>query len=152
MLHNIAMFFQNVFSNRVINAALVAWTLAQVLKVIIELARYKKLNMRRLFGAGGMPSSHSACICAVASVVCKLKGFDSVEFGLAAIFAFIVIFDVTSVRRAAGNHAQILNVMMQNEDKQTPELFGRELKEQLGHTPFQALMGILLGIAVGLVM
>ena len=138
--------------NRVINAALVAWFIAQTAKIVIERIRYKRFDFRRIVGSGGMPSSHAACVCGAVASVGKLTGVHSVEFGIATIFAFIVIFDAVNVRRAAGEQAKILNYMIRNADKLTPELFGKELKELLGHTPIQVFVGILLGIIVGVLM
>ncbi len=138
--------------NRVINAAVVAWCIAQGAKILIELIRFKHFDFRRIVGSGGMPSSHSACVCAAVASVGKITGVDSIEFGIATIFAFIVIFDAVNVRRAAGEQAKILNYMIRNADKLTPELFGKELKELLGHTPVQVFVGILLGVGVGLLM
>ena len=137
--------------NHIINSAVLAWFIAQGLKVIIESIRQKKFVIRRFFtGSGGMPSSHSSCVCGASVAVAKATGVQSVEFGVAAIFAFIVIFDALNVRRAAGEHSQVLNYMIQSSDKQTPELFGRQMKEQLGHTLLQVIVGILIGITVGL--
>lgn len=138
--------------NKLINAAIIAWTLAQILKVVIDLIRFKSLDFSRLVGSGGMPSSHSACVCAVAAAAGKLCGMGSVDFAIAATFAFIVMFDAFNVRRAAGEQAKILNFIMNNWDKMTPDLFGKELKELLGHTPIQVFVGAFLGIAVGLIM
>ncbi len=139
--------------NRIINAAVAAWLIAQVTKVIVESLRLKKFVWRRFFvGSGGMPSSHSACVCAATVAVARVAGIQSVEFGISAIFAFIVIFDAVNVRRAAGEHSHVLNVMIQSADKQSPELFGRQMKELLGHTPLQVFVGMLLGVAVGFFM
>lgn len=139
--------------NRVINSAVLAWFIAQALKVLIESLRLKKFVWRRFFtGSGGMPSSHSACVCGAAVAVSKVAGIQSVEFGITAIFAFIVIFDALNVRRAAGEHSQVLNYMIRSSDKPTPELFGRQMKEQLGHTLMQVIVGSLLGLAVGIIL
>jgi len=138
--------------NRIINAAIVAWVIAQVAKTIIDFFSRKKLNFRRMIGSGGMPSSHSATVCAVATVACKICGVHSPEFGIACAFAVIVMYDASNVRRAAGEQAKIINYMLKNWQTLTPEIFGRELKELLGHTPFQVIIGAMLGIATGILL
>ena len=98
-----------------------------------------------------MPSSHAACVCALASASFKTMGAASTEFGITAILAFIVMYDASNVRHAAGEQAKILNYMIKHWKETTPEVFGKELKELLGHTPFQVIVGALLGIAIGVI-
>ena len=136
--------------NHILNAALLAFITAQILKVIIELATNRKIEFKRIMGSGGMPSSHSASVVALATAVAKVCGTRSPEFAIAAVFAIIVMYDASNVRRAAGEQAKILNYIMNNWDKTTPEIFGRGLKELLGHTPVQVFAGAALGLAFGL--
>ncbi|MCL2082047.1 MAG: divergent PAP2 family protein [Oscillospiraceae bacterium] len=138
--------------NHILNISILAFVIAQVLKVIIVLIFYKKLDFRRLFGAGGMPSSHSSIVSALAVSVGKMQGYDSVYFAIAAVTAFVVMYDASNVRRCAGEQAKILNYMMEHWDETTPEIFTKKLKELLGHTPFEVFCGAALGIAVGLLM
>jgi len=138
--------------NHIINVAIVSWLTAQILKIIIELCTHKKFSIRRLYGSGGMPSSHAACTVGVAAAAGKLCGISSPEFGIAATFAFVVMYDASNVRHAAGEQAKILNYMIRHWKETTPEIFGKELKELLGHTPLQVLIGALLGLIIGLAM
>ncbi|MDR1116980.1 MAG: divergent PAP2 family protein [Oscillospiraceae bacterium] len=142
--------FDIIFSNHLINVALLAWFIAQVLKVLIEAFLHRKVNFRRLVGGGGMPSSHAACVCALAAAACKTLGISSPIFGVAAVLAFIVMYDASNVRQAAGEQAKILNYMIKHWKETTPEIFGKELKEFIGHTPFQVIIGAALGIGIGI--
>ena len=138
--------------NHLLNVAIVSWLTAQILKIIIELITHKKFNIRRIYGSGGMPSSHAACTVGIATAAYKICGFASPEFGIAATFAFVVMYDASNVRMAAGEQAKILNYMIRHWRETTPEIFGKELKELLGHTPMQVVIGALLGLAIGLLM
>lgn len=138
--------------NRIINAALIAFLVAQTLKVIIVLIKYNKLDFRRLVGSGGMPSSHSATVCAMASSVGRIYGTDSGIFAVAAVMAVVVMFDASNVRRATGEQAKILNYIMENWGYKKPEFVVKELKELLGHTPFEVFVGAALGITLGVVL
>jgi len=138
--------------NHIINVAIVSWLTAQLLKIFIEVCVHKKFDFRRLYGSGGMPSSHAACTVGVAAAAGKLCGFSSPEFGIAATFAFVVMYDASNVRHAAGEQAKILNYMIKHWKETTPEIFGKELKELLGHTPMQVLIGALVGLVIGLSM
>lgn len=138
--------------NHLINVALVSWLVAQILKIVIELLAHQKFNIRRIYGSGGMPSSHSACTVGVAAAAFKSCGIESPEFGIAATFAFVVMYDASNVRHAAGEQAKILNYMIKHWKETTPEIFGKELKELLGHTPLQVVIGAILGLTIGLLM
>ena len=126
-----------------------AWAIAQILKVIVVLIQKHKLDWRYVVSSGGMPSSHSAFVCACASATGQLYGFSSPLFALAAVLAIVVMYDASNVRRAAGEQAKILNYMMDHWMEMPPALFGKELKELLGHTPVQVFAGAILGIAIG---
>jgi len=136
--------------NRILNLALIACFIAQALKVIISLITEHKLRWDRLFETGGMPSSHSALVVALATGIAKLQGTNSPEFAIAACFAIIVMYDASGVRRAAGKQAKILNYMMENWKETTPEIFEEKLRELLGHTPVQVIVGAILGFCIGL--
>ena len=126
------------------------WFFIQLFKLIYDLVTTKKFNFKRILGAGGMPSSHSAVVVALATMIGKSQGINSPMFGLAVVFAFVVMYDAAGVRRAAGKQANLLNKIVD-----TPGLSGVEvterLQEVLGHTPFQVLVGALIGLIVGLV-
>lgn len=136
--------------NRILNVALIACVTAQILKVIITLICERKLDFNRLFETGGMPSSHSALVIALVTSIGRVYGVNSPLFAIAAVFALIVMFDASGVRRAAGEQAKIINYMMEHWKETTPEIFGEKLRELLGHTPLQVIMGALLGFAIGI--
>ena len=137
--------------NLILNLAILAWAIAQGLKIIITFWTKKKLDWHYLVASGGMPSSHSAFVCACAAAVGYMYGWGSPLFSIAAVVAIVVMYDAANVRKAAGEQAKILNYIMDHWTEMKPALFGKELKELLGHTPFQVIMGGLLGVAVGLV-
>ncbi len=143
-------------SNYVLITALIGWGSAQVLKTVIAAITTGKFDWGRMVGDGGMPSCHSACVCALALAVSRKLGFASPEFGIAFILAVIVINDAMGVRRAAGEHAKVLNKMIEKEQKTDFDYFAdeedpKELKEFLGHTPLEVLCGALLGIIVAMI-
>lgn len=131
--------------------AVAAWAIAQVLKLLIATAVYRKFDLKYLSTGGGMPSSHSAMVCACATGVGFSQGLDDPLFAIAAVLAFIVMYDASNVRWETGKQAKVLNCMMRSWSGEKPELLKKELKEMLGHTPFQVAMGALLGVAVGIV-
>ena len=128
-----------------------AWAAAQLLKVLIYLVWEKDFDLGRILSSGGMPSSHAATVCACATSVGLREGFSSSLFGAAAVFSFIVMYDAANVRRETGEQSKVLNYMMQNwqEEGAKPDFFARQMKELVGHTPLQVLVGSLLGIAIG---
>ena len=127
----------------------VTWFCVQTFKVLWELATTKKFNFKRIIGAGGMPSSHSAVVTSLATMVGKSEGLNSPMFGIATIFAFVVMYDATGVRRAAGKQAKILNKIV-NTPGLTKEQVSEKLVETLGHTPVQVFVGAAIGIISGL--
>ncbi len=144
---------KELFSNYVLNVALLAWFLAQTSKTILNFFKTKKLNMERMVGAGGMPSAHSASVCSLTMAVAKSQGFASPLFAISFLLAAIVMYDAMGVRRAAGEHAKVINMIVRRDSTgitYKPKKNG-ELKEYLGHTPFEVLGGALLGILVALV-
>lgn len=141
------MFFEEFMANRPIWAAIVSWTIAQILKIIITLIEEKKVDITRIYGAGGMPSSHSALSVSLAFSVGKNFGFDKPSFAVALILAFIVMYDAAGVRRAAGQQAAAINILFSHNGMKLEE----QLKELLGHTPLQVFMGAVLGVIVGLI-
>ena len=126
------------------------WFFIQLFKLIYDLVTTKKFNFKRILGAGGMPSSHSAVVVALCTMIGKAYGINSAIFGLSVVFAFVVMYDAAGVRRAAGKQAKLLNKIVQ-----TPGLTGVEvterLQEVLGHTPTQVFVGAFIGFIVGLV-
>ena len=128
-----------------------AWFMAQFLKAFTGVFKVKKFSvLELLFGTGGMPSSHSASVCALATACCIREGFGSPAFAISVVLAFIVMRDAMGMRRQVGEHAKVLNRLFKNlsESLNDPELTERALEELAGHTPLQVLAGMLLGIAV----
>jgi acid phosphatase family membrane protein YuiD len=138
----------NLFVNPVLIASLLSWALAQTLKVPIEYSSTHTWNWALLFRPGGMPSSHSALVTCAAHTIGLFNGFDSSLFALAVVVAMVVIYDATGIRRQAGRHAQLINAMISDLASGYP-IEGKKLREVLGHTPLEALAGILLGIITG---
>jgi acid phosphatase family membrane protein YuiD len=136
--------------NRIIATSVLAWFIAQALKVLFVLISEKRFDFSRFVGSGGMPSSHTAFIVSLAVSVALTRGFNSVEFAISFAIAMVVMYDASGVRRAAGQQARILNKLVY-EWRQNDLIFVEEqLKELLGHTPFEVLIGALLGITVAL--
>ena len=140
--------FGNVLDNWVLFSAISAMLIAQMLKLIIEYIIHRKINVRVLVTTGGMPSSHSALVTALAAGVGYVKGWESIEFAIATIFAVIVMYDAAGVRQAAGKQARILNQIIDELFQEHPEFNEQRLKELLGHTPMQVIMGSILGVIV----
>lgn len=140
--------FNEIIHNKCIYIPFLLWLAIQTFKVVTELVKNKKLDVKRIVGAGGMPSSHSAIVCSIAVLVGKEYGFDTGIFALATVFAFIVMYDATGVRRAAGKQARILNKILETPGLTTVEV-QEKLIEALGHTPIQVFVGAALGIIVG---
>jgi acid phosphatase family membrane protein YuiD len=131
-------------------APLLAWAIAQALKVVILSLRERRLNLRVLASQGGMPSSHAAIVAGLTTAVGRLDGLTSPTFAIALIFSFVVMYDAQGVRRAAGRQAAVLNRLV--DDLVTHQGFHEErLRELVGHTPFEVLVGAALGIAMGLI-
>jgi acid phosphatase family membrane protein YuiD len=135
--------------NRALLAALLAWALAQVSKMLIEMVTQRRLNLRRLVSAGGMPSAHSALVVGLTTAVGRLTGLTSVSFAISLVLAGVVMYDAAGVRRAVSIQARMLNQMLEEAFKGHP-IGEQRLRELIGHTPVQVLAGGLLGIAVGL--
>ena len=141
---HIRIVFEQMQENAVLITAVLAWILAQSAKTITWALKEKQLNFRRLVEPGGMPSAHSAFVTSLATGIGILEGGDSPLFALATVFALIVMYDAAGVRRAAGKQARVLNAML--EDLNQKELHPERLKELLGHTPFEVLVGAIAGI------
>ncbi len=168
----------NVFLNTPLIAAIVSWVSAQIIKTIAYIIKHKTFNPERILGPGGMPSSHSATVTSLAIVIFRVHGIASTEFALAMVLALVVMYDATGVRRAAGLHAREINrlnrVISEYEDE-FEKLGGDEktllsiseqselneldmlddkdtdLKEILGHTPLEVLVGAVLGAVIGII-
>ncbi|MBD5500163.1 MAG: divergent PAP2 family protein [Lachnospiraceae bacterium] len=142
-------FLYELFHNVIFVSAILGWFIAQVLKTMIHLFITKKFVMERMVGSGGMPSSHSATVCALATSAGMTYGGGSAEFAIAVIFAIVVMHDAMGVRRETGIQARVINEMLEiftnMGNKMSPE---EKLKEFVGHTPLQVLAGAILGILI----
>ena len=127
-----------------------AWVLAQLVEIIAGVIREKKFNFRWLIMSGGMPSSHSAAVASLSTVVGLYYGFNTIFFWMAYVFSLIIMFDAAGVRRAVGRQASILNKMM-DEIAAGDEVREKRLKELLGHTPIEVIAGACLGIGLTLI-
>ena len=145
-MNNILGFIQNKF----IYIPFLLWFGIQLFKLIYDLIATKKFNFKRIMGAGGMPSSHSAVVAGLATLIGKYQGVDTPIFAVSLILAFVVMYDACGVRRAAGKQAALLNKLIE-----TPGLTGIQVSEKLvevlGHTPIQVFVGALIGIVVGVI-
>ena len=132
-------------------APAVAWTIAQAAKVILTSWKQRRLNLRVLAETGGMPSSHSAIVAALTAAVGKYSGLTSPEFAIALIFSVVVMYDAAGLRRAAGRQAAVLNRLV-DDLMHMRGVEEQKLRELLGHTPVEVLVGAALGVAVGLLL
>ena len=136
--------------NKYIYIPFILWFGIQLFKLIYDLVTTKKFNFKRIMGAGGMPSSHSAVVAGLATLIGKYQGVDTPIFAVSLIVAFVVMYDACGVRRAAGKQAELLNKLIE-----TPGLTGVQVSERLvevlGHTPVQVFVGALIGVIAGLV-
>ena len=142
--------FTGFIQNKYLLIPLLLWLFIQIFKVICDLITTKKFNFKRILGAGGMPSSHSAVVVSLATLIGKNEGVDTSIFAVSVILACIVMYDAAGVRRAAGKQAQLLNKLIE-----TPGLTGVQVSEKLvevlGHTPIQVLVGASIGLVVGMI-
>lgn len=142
-------FLNDVFQNTIFVSAALGWLIAQVLKTLIYLIINKRFVAERMVGGGGMPSSHSATVCALATAAGMKYGGGSFEFAISAMFAIVVMYDAKGVRRETGIQAKVLNEMMDLLTNMGKEMSAEDrLKELVGHTPLQVLMGALLGVLI----
>lgn len=133
--------------NRVLQASLIAWASAQIAKFFIDLLWRRKVNFRALTTMGGMPSSHSAAVSSLATGIAIVDGLGSTIFALALWFAAVTMYDAAGVRRAAMMQAKVLNQIILELFEGHP-ISDTKLRELLGHTPFEVVVGMLLGIAI----
>lgn len=140
--------FGDILDNSVLLVAVIACLIAQASKLVIELIKNRKFDARVLVTTGGMPSAHSALVTALATGIGQTAGWASAEFAIATIFAIIVMYDAAGVRQAAGKQARILNQMIDELFHEHKEFNEDRLKELLGHTPFQVIVGSVLGVTI----
>ncbi len=136
-------------TNKVLIIPICSWAITQLLKVIVVLIQKKQLDLRYLVISGGMPSSHSAFVTALATAVALIEGLGSVAFGISAILALVVMYDAAGIRQSVGKQSVVLNRIIRELRLRRPMTeVERDLKEFVGHTSFQVIVGGLLGVFV----
>lgn len=133
--------------NNIFAVAFWSWFIAQALKVIFTLLFEKKINLYRLVGSGGMPSSHSSTVMGLSTAVGLMNGWDSALYAVSLTFAVIVMYDASGVRQAVGKQAIILNTMLDDMSQHKP-IEHERLKELVGHTKFEVFVGAILGVVI----
>ncbi len=145
-------FWEQVFSNEILISAIIGWSVAQLLKTIIDFALNKSFSMERLVGSGGMPSSHSATVCALVTSAGIRFGVGSPIFAVSFVLASVVMYDAIGVRQETGKQAKLLNLIMEQDFFHLDnEQFQQRLKEFVGHTPLQVFAGAVLGILISFI-
>lgn len=145
-------FLQEIMENQVLVSSVIGWVIAQFLKTILDIALNKNFNPERLVGSGGMPSSHSATVCALVVSSGFCYGLSSFEFAVSFVLAAVVMYDAIGVRQETGKQSRLLNkIMEQNLLKLDNHELQERLKEFVGHTPLQVLAGAILGICVAVI-
>jgi acid phosphatase family membrane protein YuiD len=127
-----------------------AWGIAQVIKVVVDSVQNRRIDIRRFASAGGMPSSHTALVLSLTTVIGSRRGITSPEFAICAVFSSVVMYDATGVRRAAGRQAQVINRIIDDLFHQQG-IKEERLRELVGHTPIEVIAGGLLGVLVALI-
>ena len=143
--------WQEMLKNQLLISSATGWVVAQLLKTIIDCTLNHGFSPERLVGSGGMPSSHSATVCAlvVSSGICC--GVSSSEFAVSFVLAAVVMYDAIGVRQETGKQAKLLNLILQQDlFKLKDQEFEEKLKEFVGHTPLQVFAGAILGIVITL--
>lgn len=139
--------------NEILTVSLLGWFTAQVLKTIINFILLGKFQLERMWGDGGMPSAHSATVCAMVIATARSEGIASPIFAIASVLAIITMHDAMGVRYETGEQAKVLNQMIEQwidvSEKNAPLLQNLHLKEMVGHTPLQVVAGVVVGVVVG---
>lgn len=145
-----------ILDNKIMWISLLAWVLAQAAKIIFNFMLERKWDFKLLTSSGGFPSSHTAIVSALAISIGKFHGWDSALFAISVALAVIVMYDAAGVRRAAGNHARVINYLVEwmrqhQADRLASNLQHERLKELIGHTPFEVFGGAFLGAVIALI-
>ncbi len=141
-------FVFDLLGNYVFICAVIGWFAAQFIKCIFYLVKNRKITWRILTASGGMPSSHSSTVSAMVAAIVKMGGTNTPDFAIAFALAFIVMYDAAGVRRAAGEHAKVINRMATDISDGDDNYLDEDLKELIGHTPLQVVVGALLGVVI----
>lgn len=144
--------FYEIITNKVLTIPVCSWVIAQSIKVIMAFIQKKQLDIRYFVISGGMPSSHSAFVAALATAVAIIDGFGSVTFGISTILALVVMYDAAGIRQSVGQQAAVLNRILREIGTRRPmKVLGQEFRELVGHTPFEVIVGGVLGVGTALV-
>ncbi|MCD8220992.1 MAG: divergent PAP2 family protein [Clostridiales bacterium] len=145
-------FWEELFRNEILISSVIAWTIAQVLKTIIDWWLNRRFLAERLVGSGGMPSSHSSIVCGLMVSTALVYGIGTFEFAICFVLSAVVMYDAIGVRRETGKQSKLLNLILeQNLFELNEDQFHEKLKEFVGHTPLQVFMGAVLGIATSFI-
>ena len=142
--------FSEIFKNKFLISAFLGWATAQIIKVFCGVLKERKFDFKWLIETGGMPSAHSAGVAALATSVGLNAGFKSPLFGLACVFALVVMFDAQTMRRSVGEQAEILNKILEDL-YQGKKIADNKIREFLGHTPLEVIAGAFLGVLIGII-
>jgi acid phosphatase family membrane protein YuiD len=142
--------FAAIFHNHVLMVTLLAWAIAQTIKVALGVLRTKRFDFRWFIGTGGMPSAHAAGSSALATIIGLEYGFETLAFALAAVFAMVTMFDAQGVRRSTGKQAELLNKIL-DDIYWRGKIEEAKLKELVGHTPIEVFMGSIMGILLAII-
>ncbi|ERI78035.1 divergent PAP2 family protein [[Clostridium] symbiosum ATCC 14940] len=146
-------FFQQVTGNQTLMSGVAGWVIAQVLKTLLDIALNRSFNPERIFGSGGMPSSHSSTMCALTTAAGMRYGGGSFEFAVCFIMSMVVMYDAIGVRQETGKQAKVLNRLLFDDFlKLDGVVLQEKLKEYVGHTPIQVAAGAILGVIIAVVM
>ena len=144
-------YVKDITGNHMLLCSFIGWMTAQIIKVVISFIKVKEYSIRKVFlSSGGMPSSHSATVCALCTSIARSEGMGSPLFAIGAIFAFLVMYDAMGVRLAAGEQAKVVNDLVKNLPEHKPLHMNKNLKEKIGHKPLEVVVGSVLGVALAL--
>lgn len=145
-------FLRELFANKAFVSGISGWMVAQVSKTIIYAIMNKKLVWERMFGGGGMPSSHSATVCGLATATGMMYGGGSIEFAIALCFAIIVMYDAMNVRLETGKQGKVLNDIIETFQTMGKNISPEDrMKELVGHTPMQVFVGAIMGVLIAII-
>lgn len=136
--------------NQILITALAAWFLAQFVKPLLDYLETRRWSLGLWLSSGGMPSSHSALVCALMLSTGLFYGFETPAFAITVALAMVVVYDAAGVRREAGRHAEKINLLIEELFKGQP-ISEQQLKEVIGHNPIEVMVGVLLGLSTALI-
>jgi uncharacterized protein len=136
--------FSDLVDNKILIISACTWGITQILKVLIILIQEKRLAWNYFVTSGGMPSSHSATVCALCTSIAMIEGIGSVYFSIATVLAIIVMYDAAGIRQSVGQQSVLINRIMKTHKIEVE----RDLRELIGHTPIQVIVGAALGILI----